>query len=226
GRFTLASVPGAIYTVTVRRIGFAQTTQRLALMDRDTSLVLDLVSIATALDTVTVVARQAGISGIVGDSRDLRPLDNARIVIAGTGRSTTTDADGRFFVPVTSSGSFLIRISRDGYDPGLVPVVFERGEHVETSALLGAGMAPEPRDAEGLWREFDTRLQWRGVGSALVPQEELERYDGTTLSEAVIRSPSFAMRGLRLGRNTCVFVNGAPRPETPLDAFNIEDVVA
>ena len=63
------------------------------------------------------------------------------------------------------------------------------------------------------------------MNSALVSGAEL-RDMGGSLHDALLRSKSMTVRGLRLGPTTCVFLNGIPRPGLPLDAFQIEEIEA
>src|SRR5262249_10678693 len=69
-------------------------------------------------------------------------------------------------------------------------------------------------------------LVFHGPGSAMVPAEDLTRYEGGTLSDNIISSPSFVKRGMTLGPTICLFINGQPKPGWPLDAIDVSRVVA
>lgn len=91
---------------------------------------LDQIAASTSLDytvqdlqiilsvrTASAQAAQA-LKGVVVDGT--MPVTGATVAVAGTGRGTTTDAKGEFFLPAVSQGD-VIRISFVGYETVAIP---------------------------------------------------------------------------------------------------------
>lgn len=226
GEFRMFDVPRGDYRVTVRRIGFAAMQHALRTTGRDTSLVLPMHAIARELDTMRVNARGTAIYGVIGTAQGVRPLPGALVHVMGLGRSIATDSVGRFFIEIANPGTYLVRVAHAGYVHQLLSVEVSDERSTETSTLLDTLLRRERGGMDGAWRDFDRRIVWRGPRSAIVTASELEEFDGYALSEALNKSASAFRRGLRIGTNTCVFIDGRPRPGWPVDAFRIENVDA
>jgi hypothetical protein len=225
GEFRIYDVPRGDYRVTVRRIGFLATQRILRTADRDTSLTLALHAIVRELDTMRVIARGMSIYGVIGTTQGVRPLRDAKVQVMGLNRSVNTDSAGRFSIAMQKAGTYLVRVAHPGYTHQLLSVEVSADRSMETSTLLDTLLRRE-RATESMWNDFERRIVWRGPRSAIVPASELEQFEGTTLSDALNRSPSAFRRGLRIGTRTCVFIDGRPRPGWPVDAFRIENVDA
>ncbi|MGH7679460.1 MAG: carboxypeptidase regulatory-like domain-containing protein [Gemmatimonadaceae bacterium] len=211
GEFHLGEVPRATYQVSVRRLGYAARNTDVQVGGDDLTIEINLVPIARDLDTLYVRAG-TGIYGIVGNSEKLTPLAGAKIQVLGENRNKLSDSSGAFFVPLAKGGTYLVRITRPGFAARMFPIVVASGRAVDASRLLdSANTAP---GLEVLWEDFDKRLRWRGMNSALVTGSELRR------AGAVEATPTFNTRGLRLGSSICVFINGTPRPGMNLDVVS------
>ncbi|MEO5817109.1 MAG: carboxypeptidase regulatory-like domain-containing protein [Gemmatimonadaceae bacterium] len=226
GAFELASVPSGNYRMTVRRIGFAELARDFVVADRDTAVTLTLVPRAQLLDTTRVRANAMAIHGVVGAAHDLRPLAGATVLVVGAGRTETTDSAGQFFAPVKKPGTYFLRIARPGYAMQVITIDVPDDRSVETSALLDSSeMAVRPGTDE-LWTEFDKRVVWHAMNSAVVSGADLRKFEADLLSDALRSTPSFVKRGLKIGSATCVFVNGLPRPGWALDAVPVDNIEA
>ena len=211
GDFRLGEVTRASYQLSVRRLGYAARNTDVQVGGDDLTIEIDLVPIARDLDTLYVRAG-TGIYGIVGNSEKLTPLANAKVQVLGENRSKVTDSSGAFFVPLPRGGTYLVRITRPGFAARMFPIVVANGRAVDASRVLdSANTAP---GLEVLWEDFDKRLRWRGMNSALVTGSELRR------AGDVEATPTFNARGLRLGGSICVFLNGTPRPGMNLDVVS------
>lgn len=226
GEFRFYDVPRGDFRVTVRRIGFVATQRALRTADRDTSLTLALHAIVRELDTMRVIARGMSIYGVIGTTQGVRPLRDAKVQVMGLNRSVSTDSAGRFSIAMQKAGTYLVRVAHAGYTHQLLSVEVSAERSMETSTLLDTLLRRERGGTETLWNDFERRIVWRGPRSAIVPASELEQFEGTTLSDALNRSPTAFRRGLRIGTRTCVFIDGRPRPGWPIDAFRIENVDA
>jgi hypothetical protein len=75
--------------------------------------------------------------------------------------------------------------------------------------------------------ELNQRQRWRGNESAIVPRQELMRFGGEgTLTGSLRGASTIVDKGLVIGADACVFVNGEPKPGWPLDAFDITEIEA
>ena len=225
GEFRIPEVPGGDYKVIVRRLGYAELLRDLVTMDHDTSVVFAMTAGRRELDTVRVVARVNGIRGVVGTAHALTPIAGATVQLIGSGLRKTTDSAGRFFLETKRGGTFLLRIARDGYARQLVSIDVPREGTVETATLLDSADVRD-RTWQSAWDDFDRRIVWRGSKSALVPGAELEELEGMSLSSALNASRTGFRRGMIVNPNTCVFVNGQPRPGFTVDMYDPGDVEA
>jgi hypothetical protein len=226
GAFDFGSVAPGTYRMTVRRIGFTELARELIVADHDTALTVVLVPRAMTLDPVRVQANVTAIYGVVGTSLTLMPLEGARVLVVGAGKTETTDSSGRFFVPIKRPGTYFLRVAKPGYSHLLLTIDVPAERSVETSALLDTSSATARVNTEKLWQEFDKRVEWHAMNSALVTSMELQKFETNLLSDAIRSSPSFSKRGLKIGNTTCVFVNGLPRPGLQLDVLRVEEVEA
>lgn len=224
GGFRFRQVDPNTYRLSVRRIGFAEWSREIVVGPRDTTLSIDLTAII-ALDTTRVGARFVGVYGIVGEAHSLRPLGGTTIALIGAGKSAVTDSSGSFAIETPKGGTFLARITRPGYGEQRLDVVVPPHERVELAPLLDSSNVRPAKGREYVWREFNERVTWGSMNSALVPGEEVSRQGGN-LTDALRGSPTFVKRGLTIGPMICVYVNGEARPGWPLDAFDPSRIVA
>jgi hypothetical protein len=226
GAFEVTSVPSGTYRLTVRRIGFDELTRDFVVADRDTAVTLTLVPRAQPLDTMRARANTMAIYGIVGASQGLRPLAGATVLVVGAGRTETTDSAGQFVAPVKKPGTYFLRIARPGYAMQMITIDVPPDRSVETSALLDSTELAVRPGTDELWAEFDKRVVWHAMNSAVVSGADLRKFEANLLSDALRSTPSFVKRGLKIGSATCVFVNGLPRPGWALDAVPVDNIEA
>ena len=79
------------------------------------------------------------------------------------------------FVELKKPGTYVMRVSHAGYTAQILSVTVPPNRTIETSTLLDSGNA-EPKDAQGLWQDFESRVRMRGMHSALVPGAALREY--------------------------------------------------
>ena len=188
-------------------------------------VVRDSVTAAQTLPTLRVQDGVAGVYGVVGVMHSDRPLAGAMVRVGGANRSTESDSAGRFFVAIQRPGLYMVRISQPGYEEQLFPVDVPRDRPAEASRLLDSTdqlLRPSPN---GSRQEFDQRVLWRNANSA-APFGSESRQRAGTLTNTLNGTGPFASTGFRIGRSTCAFVDGVPKPELSLDGISIDDVEA
>lgn len=208
--------PGYI-RVELRRIGYERKTFGVVIPS-DTALDVVMAQTARKLVPVKVLGKGEGVFGVIGRSADFTPIPGAKVLVVGSGITATTDSAGEFFVPLKHPGAYMVRVTAPGYGEEVLPIAVRKDEVVESSQLLDASDR-KPLSA-GLWDDFDQRLRWRPIASALVSGAELRAAGGDLkLTPAVVRS------GLRPGP-ICLFVNGQPRPELAFTDIRPEEIRA
>ena len=234
GRFSIGSVPTGRYTLAVLRLGYQPISQTVAVGDADAQLTITMTGDPAQLNTIVTRANVTAVYGGIGavgsgrnaaGEREMTAAAGAKIQVMGSRKSISADSLGRFFLELDKPGLYMVRVSGPGLAPQMFPVEVPRNKAVEVSRMMDSVRMTSPTGREYLFDEMDRRVGWRSMNSALVTGSEL-RNAGGSLSEALLRSKSMTLRGLRLGSSTCVFLNGVPRPGLPLDAFQIEEIEA
>jgi hypothetical protein len=219
GEFILA-LPAGRYELTARRLGYQVTVTRVQMPDRDSTVTIRLAPAAVALPQVEVNAHLPAVYGAVARYNDLRPLSGARVQLIGSGKSIETDSAGRYRVPLQQPGTYVVRVAKAGYADQLLTLQVPDSA-IEAAILLDTGTAASP--AEALLHEFDERLRWQAHGAAVVAGSNLRRYGGST-SVALGAANDVIRRGLHLGPDICLFVDGIARPYLPVDAIPVEAI--
>jgi hypothetical protein len=223
GAFRIPRLPTGEVVAEVKRIGYRLTTSRLEVR-ADTTLTLVVAPAARALAPVNVFGKGEGVFGTIARSADLRPIFGAKVLVVGSGVTAITDSSGEFSVPLKHPGTYMVRVTADGYGEEVLPLTVRKNEVVESSQLLD--LSDRKPLSAGLWDDFDQRLRWKPVVSALITGSEL-RAAGATVREALTASPSVIKAQLRLvPEDVCLFVNGQPRPGMTIDDFRVEDIRA
>ena len=234
GRYVLTELPSSTYQISVTRIGYVAVTRTVTVGDSDAELNITMTPTAQALDATQIRANVTAIYGGIGAAgpsknargeRELTAVAGAAIQVIGAGKSTESDSTGRFFLELPKAGTYMVRLSRPGLTQQLFPVEVPRNQAVDVSRLMDSTRSAPPVGRDYLWREMDKRLQWHAMNSALVPGAEV-RDAGGSLTDALQRSRSMTLRGLRIGPRTCVFIDGIARPGMPLDAIRPEEIEA
>jgi hypothetical protein len=225
GEFFVSGVEPGDFKIVVRRIGYAPYAAEVRIgSDRD-KLEIRLVAVPQALKPVTVRGEGTGVYGEVAAVADLKPVVGARVQVAGSRQTVTTDSTGTFFVPLSTPGTFVVRITANGYAPEFFTIPVKRDEVADGSRLLSAsdGRLTIP---EGLWKDFDQRLSWRSPNHSVLASGSEVRRAGASMRNAVEALGPVVAKGFRLGSSVCVFVDGSPRPGYPLNAIRTEEVKA
>lgn len=225
GRFVFSAVASGSYRVSALRVGYTVRTVDVVLNGRDSTLSISLGRTPQMLERFDVMARNEGLYGIIAGAPSLRLLAGAAVRVIGANRAATTDSLGGYSIPKLKPGNYMVRASAAGFDDQLFSVEIPRGRALEASRLLDTTLrAPVIGDQSRL-DDFDRRATFRGPNSAIIPGSDLRKVGGS-LREAMQGTKAMAIKGLHFGATTCVYVDGRPRPNFPLDAINIEEVEA
>lgn len=224
GGFVIPGVPAGTYRMRLLRIGYRSIERDIEVAGTDLRITVNLRPVAQSLAPMQVGAEGAGIYGVIGTARDLRPISGVKVSVAGANQNITTDSAGAFYISIKKPGTYFVRMVGKGFAEEMFPIEVPAERVVDASRLLDESNLP-PRPAQ-LFEDFDQRLRWRSASnSALVTGSELRRYGGS-LVDALRTSPSFTSRGLRITGAVCLLVNGVPKPGWGLEAFNPEEIEA
>lgn len=234
GRFHLGQVPVGSYRLLVLRVGFAPLRQDVQVGDSDAEVTVALTNEAETLNAIVTKANVTAIYGGIGavgpstnaqGEKTMTAVAGAKVQVLGARKEVETDSLGLFFVDVGKPGRFLVRVSRPGLATQLYTVDVPKNKAVDASRLLDSARMEVPNGRAFLWNEMDRRINMRTMNSALVSGSELRERGGSFI-DAVQGTKAMGVRGMRIGAETCVFIDGLPKPNLSLDALRIEDVEA
>lgn len=223
GIYRIPEMGEGMWTVAVRGLGFVAVAERLTFDPRGMQRDFQLTRTPTQLDPVLVAARWTGVRGIVGDIRLLRPLDGAKVsVIGGGDAELSTDAEGRFAVPAAPGSEVLLHVERAGYARRLVTATVPADGYIELDVPLDT-----LRDPKRDWmqvEDLERRLKFATPRATVVGHDEIQRVGSDRLEVALVESGTLARKGIMVGANTCLFVNGVARPGFPLASVPASEV--
>jgi TonB-linked SusC/RagA family outer membrane protein len=176
--------------------------------------------IAAALIGASDVSGQGTVSGRVTDSLSRGPVPAARVIVVGTNRGASTDAEGQFRIPDVPAGTRTIRVLRIGYQAQ------ERSVGVATGqvASVQVALAPAPLSLEGIVSVgYGTQTQ-RNVSGAVstVTAEQIDIVGANSVNQMLEgKAPglNLATRSAQPGGGVAVNIRGAISPRgnnTPL----------
>jgi hypothetical protein len=221
GRFTFVGVSPGNHRLRVLRIGFQPRDTTLTVAGT-TDIAISLQRL-TSLSEVAVRTRPAGLYGTVLSRDSLKPIAGARIELLGANERDTSDAAGGFAMGKARAGTFLLRVSSEGFDTRTISVVVPKDSGVGLDILLRPGSSAFDQRMEMLWADMAQRINWAGVNSAFVGRDEVLGH-GKSLELAVKFAPTFAKKSLVIDERACVYVDGLPRPNATIRDFDVDDI--
>jgi hypothetical protein len=238
GAFRFDRVADGRYELRILLLGSAPWSQAVDIRGGITvSINATLRPIVRRLNPVRITALRTGVYGEIGDMTSYKPIDSAVVEVIGFRSAATTSGGGRFNLANVRGGrSYVVRVSRPGYQVKTVSVrVPERGG-VELNAYLEPGVDNSDKD-EMLWREFDNRANWGGNDAALITRADLIGGPRASLASALALARPLLLKGLRLHPAAlsnpgsavypCIFVNGRPMGSSLLlDYFELGEIEA
>lgn len=193
GRFTLAGVEPGTYRIWFRRLGFASIEYTWAARPAErTEVTVSLVPIPRSLNPVVVRAQEdkraaahASIFGTIVDSAGL-PVPEAEVQLVGANITGMTRAGGEFLFKPLGIGTYVIRVRKMGYAPGMRTVQLIEDDDREVvirlhrlAAQLDAVTvyAQSGYGADNsVWEDFEQRMRWVSTQSRLLGPEDLKAY--------------------------------------------------
>jgi hypothetical protein len=238
GTFRFDDVVDGRYELRILLLGSAPWSQAIDIRGGITvSVHATLRRAVRRLNPVRVTGRRTGIRGEIGDLTTYRPLDSARVEVIGFRAATTTSNGGRFTIDSVAGGrSYVVRISRQGYQVRTISVRVPEDGGFDLNAYLEPGIDRSAKD-EYLWREFDNRAAWGGTDAALITRADLVGGPRASLASMLALARPLLLKGLRLhplamsdpgsAVYPCIFVNGRPMGQALwLDHFELGDIEA
>jgi hypothetical protein len=216
GVFRLAGLGEGEWTITVRKLGFAPALDRVTLPPGGLRRDYIMREAVATLDPILVSERWTGVRGIVGDIRKLSPLDGARVEVVGEDAQTTTDASGRFALPMAPGTEVLLRVEAEGFVRGMYSLEVPAEGYLEIEIPLDT-LREATRDWMAM-EDLERRLKFATPRAAIVGREQILRSDATRLDDALNEAPGLTRQGIIVNRSACLFVDGIPRPGFPVDA--------
>ena len=216
GVFRLAGLGEGEWIITVRKLGYAPALDRVTLPSDGLRRDYILRDVIAMLDPILVSERWTGVRGIVGDIRKLSPLDGARVEVVGEDAVTTTDASGRFALPMAPGSEVLLRVEAEGFVRGMYSLEVPSEGYLEIEIPLDT-LREQTRDWMAL-EDLERRLKFATPRAAIVGREQILRTDATRLDDALNESPNLTRQGIIVNRSACLFVDGVARPGFPVDA--------
>jgi hypothetical protein len=222
GTFTLPKLVPGDYTLSVKRLGYDAIEVPLRVNDGVTRYTAVLTPQPALLGFSQLADGWTGVVGLVGDGETMAGLEGVRITRMGGGDPVTTDAEGRFVLPIEAVGPGALRVDRDGFEPRLVSYDVDPGTRSPAVVLLDSGSVS--KDWASVWTDLNQRAKWSTPRTVRVSRQELLLTGSGSLLQALERAPTVKASGVIISRLACVFVDGLPRPSYPVDAIRTDRV--
>jgi hypothetical protein len=153
GRFALRTLPIGDIELRIERLGYRALTLTIELPSEGKNVVLRLQPEPVAISGVEASSNaRRELRGVVRDALTGDPIRFASVTlttdgITQVGRVAETQADGRFQIPPTPVGGYLVRVDRIGFVSRFVVI-----EHSAMADLLELELEPDERVATALAR--------------------------------------------------------------------------
>lgn len=192
-------------------------------------------------DTATATLTGQVVSAMTGG-----PLENARVVLAKSGRGAVTDTAGQFVIRGAPAGRDTVRVTLIGFAEEQVPLTL-KPEHTTDVTLL---LSETVLKVEDITVEVDrptvsTKLQGfekrRKVGHGhYIGPEQIEQRNPQRSSDLLRGVPGVSVSASRLGRaevrvtrnpvgkncDPVVWIDGTPYRDYHIDQLNRDDIMA
>jgi hypothetical protein len=187
GTFRFDSIPRGEYEMRARKIGFAPQVRHFDVDTAGGVAQFALMPLVQALPVMVSTAGRRGLSGNVADMQHAS-LPGATVRILGAGMSTTTDADGHFFIPA-DAGRYMVSVEKDSFSTKLFAVTIPKdsGRHVNAWLMPSLG----PVSKEKFWNIPDLRERQAWVkpqNRVFFTREDLVRLKVEWISDVVVGS--------------------------------------
>lgn len=222
GSFRFDSVPRGDYEMRARKVGFAPQVRRF---DVDTAGGVAQFALMPLVQSLPAMVSTAGRKGLSGNIANMQhaSLPGAIVRILGAGASTTTDANGNFFLPA-ETGRYMVSVEKDSFSTKLFAVTIPKdsGRHVNAWLMPSFG----PVSKEKFWNIPDLRERQAWVkpqNRLFFTREDLLRLEVEWISDVVLGSgPKLGFRE-PISPDCRAVVNGGPEI-ADVSRLTIDDV--
>lgn len=223
GRFSFLGVSQGAHSLRVNWVGFSPETRPFEMTGTDVTMDVVLRRL-TVLDTVAVSAKRTGLHGSVVSKDSMTPVPGARVEIIGARKADSTNSSGTFNFPDLKPGTYMVRVKHPLFQSRNYSVLVPVDGGTELDAVVDRGNVSRDQHMEMLYREMDSRLNYRGTNTAFITREELKGKEKVSLDRALTYSPEFAKKGLFISTDVCVIVDGIVRKNAMIQDFAVEDI--
>jgi len=172
------------------------------------------------------------IKGSVTDAGSREPLQAVNIVVQGTVRGASADADGNFIIKKMPPGTYTLRASMIGYRTVSIP-----GVKVQANRETEVNISLEETTLEYdpivvLAGKMEQRLDEASVSMSVVTSKDIEQRNPTSIIEALETAPGVNFIGEQInirgstgftfgaGNKTLLLLDGVPVYASDTGAFN------
>ncbi|MEP6779604.1 MAG: carboxypeptidase regulatory-like domain-containing protein [Gemmatimonadaceae bacterium] len=141
GAFTLRDLKPGKYEINARKIGFFPQLRTVVVGSEGGTALFELVPNAQGIAAVRTTAARAGLSGVIGDT-SYRAIPGATVRVLASDLQAEADSFGVFWLPARP-GSYMVRVSHDGYASQLMSVTVPR----DSGRKIALWLLPTTRDA-------------------------------------------------------------------------------
>lgn len=223
GRTSFVLPANATVRLGARRIGYVPLQTSIVTEGERQSVTLTMGrSIPWSLDTVRVIATRS-VGGIVVAAATQTPIAGATIALTGGGLRVVSGSDGSFTLPLRTERTVTLTVRAPGYAPAFRTERLAPDASGEFLILLDSLGGMPNHVIANLW-DAERRLAWRSPTDVVVGGRELRAGGASDVMAALRESRTVAEKGLRVGDNACLFINGEPAPGQTLETFPVESV--
>ncbi|MGH7655911.1 MAG: carboxypeptidase regulatory-like domain-containing protein [Gemmatimonadaceae bacterium] len=238
GRFAILNIPGGVYTISVRRIGYEPGTLRVGVRDSTATVTVWLTANAAQLAAIRIQEKSTGLrySAVVLDQNNI-PVVGAEVAAMGVDDQLRTDSLGRFTVSRLDRGTLMLRIRKMGYSAYVnsFRVLAERADTIRMPRLAQSLSAVVVKERSGYgsdemaYEELAQRARWKSPAAGIISREELAQQGDVNLCEAIPLTPSGTQR-VPFSQRSCTFqtfrvlLNGMECQERKLSEFSADRV--
>jgi len=224
GSFRVDSLLQGPHLLRVRKIGYAPQMRQVDVDSTGGVVFFSLTPVVTTLQPIVSSATRRGLSGYVSDLA-MHSVEGATVQVLGAGLSTTTAADGSFFLPA-SPGSYMVSIKKDSFATRLVSVTIPKdsGRHVNAWLQPFSGRLSKAQ----FWNidELRERAAWIPPRDrTFFTHEDLVRRKYEWVYDAVISTSAKFNAVATMSRYCPALVSGGPGA-VPVGMLTVEDVEA
>jgi hypothetical protein len=260
GRFSLNVRDPGSYAVSFRRLGYRSVSYTWrAIAGQRTEISVALFVLSRELDPVVVRAEEdsrasarASLLGLVVDTAGVA-IPEAAVDLLGADISGTTRANGGFLFKPLAIGTYVLRVRKLGFAPGMLTVQLGKNDDREVVVYLhplAANLDPfvvTERSGYGrdqtILDEFERRKRFQTFQTRLLGPEDLKGYYGRTLDQALVQMGLYRSPHEQSGRPTslmgplsrrsapdlrrddaCILLNGKDPILRPLTSFSTDEI--